>query len=121
MGEFESAVSASRVKGGECVVNKWPDAASGANGGNGAHGGPQGTGPISGEFSSAVSHAKMQANVTPAPLGPDGSMGWVRGGTDDQAASTGSQAMAGASATCSGDATRAKSWPDAQGGGLGKS
>jgi len=119
MSEFESAVSATRGNQSN-TAKAYPDAAAGSLGGFPA--GPSESYSVDGGFSSAVAATRATANVTPnASSNPTGLGSGVDGAASSHAYAPGTEFMAGASATCNGDAQRAKSWPDAAGGGPGRS
>jgi hypothetical protein len=119
MSEFESAVSTTR--GGSANTTKaYPDAAAGSLGGFPA--GPTESYSAPSGFDAAVSATRQQANVTPnASSNPTGLGSGMDSGVSSHAYAPGTEFVAGASATRSGEAQRAKSWSDAAGGGLGKS
>jgi hypothetical protein len=118
MSEFETAVSATRSS--VTTAKAYPDAAAGSLGGFPA--GPVESYSAGGGFDLAVSATRQQGNVTPtATSNPTGLGSGVDSARSSHAYAPGTEFMSGASATCSGDAQRAKSWPDAAGGGPGKS
>lgn len=119
--DFNSAVSASRAS--DLVAKKWPDAACGAYGGYPA--GPlESYGGVD-EANSAIAKPR-QYNPVVTPDAPGSGENYLSPGPRSDSsvhAHFGQHSAAvfdsAASNTCSGDAQIAKSWPDAQGGGLG--